>query len=632
MRMSDSSAHLRLAPAEGIRHPNVVYLAKARVEARGDQPAFYVPERGAWRSISWAAWWEDARAAAAGLAHRAGVGPGDRVALMCGVRYEWMVWDLAVSMLGAVVVPIDAAAPTREARGILEHAGCVAAVVEHPDHLRTLSAASGGVECLRVAVYLEPHVDLPPTRGGGRISLEDVHVGGVDVLAAEDLQAGAVEEQGPLGWTESGLETTWSIVYTSGTTGSPRGVVLTHKNLVYEAWAIRNSFAVDHRDVQLAFLPLHHIFARHMLWAAVDSGAQTAFCDDPREVAGALRQVRPTYFGAVPWTFERMRAQVERAVRAEGAVARRQFAWAMEVARRARGMERAGATPSLRHRVEASLADRMVLSPIRERLGARLRFAISGAAPIRVDTLEFFHAIGVLVLEGYGLTETTGATHVNRPNRYRFGTVGGPLPGCEVSLGEDGEVLIRGHHVMRGYFRDAAMTGAALDGEGWLHTGDLGELEGGFLRIVGRKKSIIVTTAGKNISPAPIEQALVREPEIASAVVVGDARPYLAVLIVIDEAQVMARAREAGLGCRGYQDLICHPEVRAWVQAGIDRVNEGRTRAEQLRAFALLPAPLTRERGELTATLKVRRTHVQAIYADLIEATYATASRGAPST
>ena len=277
---------------------------------------------------------------------------------------------------------------------------------------------------------------------------------------------------------------------------------------------------------------------------------------------------------------------------------------------------------SSRYRV----ADRASLEKLRRGLGGRLRFAISGAAPIRVDTLEFFHAAGVLVLEGYGLTETTGATHVNRPNRFRFGTVGLPLPGCEASLADDGEILVRGHHVMRGYMDAPEATAAILDADGWLHTGDLGVLDDGYLSVVGRKKEIIITDGGKNVSPAAIEGSLRARPEIAEAVVVGDRRPCLIALITLDDGVVGPRAEAAKLGCTTYQDLVCNPEIRRWIADAVEVANEGRSRAERVRGFAILPAPLSRERGELTATLKVRRSEVRARYASLIDATYATLS------
>lgn len=605
-------------------------MVKDRVEAHPDSTAFLVREEGQWRTITWRAWWEDALSAARGLNAYATIEAGDRVALMAGTGLPWMVWELAIAMLGAVSVPVDPSAPRREARMIVAHAGCVAAVVEHPDHLRTLSkmGADETEGALRCVVYMRDAVDLPEARGGGRINIDDVHALEADVRsAASVLAAGRSEDDRPLGWGARGLQDAWSIVYTSGTTGAPRGVVLTHKNLVYEAWAVKNSFAVDHRDVQLAFLPMHHIFARHMVWAAVASGASTALCEDPRELKAALTEVRPTYFGAVPWTFERMRTEVERAVEGRGIVARRQFRWAMRVARDLRAREREGRRIPPWLRARHGMAERLVLATIRAGLGGRVRFAISGAAPIRTDTLAFFHALGVLVLEGYGLTESTGATHVNRPNRYAFGAVGVPLPGCEASLAEDGEVLIRGHHVMRGYHEDPAATGRVIDEAGWLHTGDLGALDRGFLTIVGRKKDLIVTAAGKNVSPSPLQRALGDHPLIERAVVLGDGRPHLAALVVLDEIPCMARAKTQGLGCDTYHDLVCHPEVRAWIRAAIDQVNEGRTRAEQLRAFAILPTPLTRERGELTATLKVRRQAIIDAYADLIDAAYETAAQ-----
>lgn len=609
-------------------------MAHERVTRSPHQTAFFRQEGEGWQPVTWEQWWDQARCTARGLATRAEIDRGERIMLMCGPRYEWMVWELAISMLGAVSVPVDASAPVDEVGAVLRHAGCVAAVVEHPEHLRVIASALGpGDHDVRVVTYLEAHVDLASSRGGGRVSLADVPVMSAALLMSSDLEdegseahatADATERAGA--WSTVGLEDNFSIVYTSGTTGTPRGVLLTHKNMVYESWAIKNSFAVDHRDLQVTFLPLHHIFSRHMVWAAVESGAVTGFCSDPGLLPRALEILRPTFFGGVPWTFEKMRSRLEQEVARRGPVARRQFAWGMRLGRRVRAKEREGASVTRWLASRYRIADRVTLRRARQGLGGRLRFAISGAAPIRVDTLEFFHAAGVLVLEGYGLTETTGATHVNRPNRFRFGSVGLPLPGCEASLDEDGEILVRGHHVMAGYFDAPEATAEIIDGEGWLHTGDLGALDAGYLSVVGRKKELIITDGGKNIAPAALERTLRESPGIAEAVMVGDRRPCLIALITLDLDAMLPKAQVAKLGCTSYHELVCHPEVRRWVAAAVETANGGRARAEQLRGFALLPAPLSRERGELTATLKVRRHQVIQRYASLIEATYATSA------
>lgn len=634
-RMSVHPHNFRPRPAEGLRYPNVVFMAHERVTRSPHQTAFYRTEGDGWAPVTWAEWWSDAQRAARGLGTRLRLESGDSVLLMCGPRYEWIVWELAIAMLGAVCVPVDAGAPREELGAALRHAACVAAVVEHPEHLRVLAETfQEGGHRVRAVAYLDPYADLAPARGGGRIGIDDVPtmepwVGLADmVVAAGAAEEGAnSDEHGDDAWSTVGLSDTFSIVYTSGTTGSPRGVSLSHKNMVYESWAIKNSFAVDHRDLHVAFLPLHHIFARHMVWAAVASGAVTGFCRTPAQLPRALEVLRPTFLGGVPWTFEKIRSSVEQDVGRRGTMARRQFAWAMRLARRVRAKEREGARVSRWLRSRYQLAEKTTLGRLREGLGGRVRFAISGAAPIRVDTLEFFHAAGVLILEGYGLTETTGATHVNRPNRFRFGSVGLPLPGCEASLAEDGEILVRGHHVMAGYHDAPEHTEAVLDDNGWLHTGDLGVLDAGFLSVVGRKKELIITDGGKNVAPAPIERTLRELPEIAEAVVVGDRRPCLIALITLDEEVLQGRAQAAKLGCSTYHDLVCHPEVRRGVAAAVDTANEGRTRAEQLRGFALLPAPLSRAEGELTATLKVRRREVIERYAALVDATYETAAR-----
>src|SRR5690606_23082920 len=374
---------------------------------------------------------------------------------------------------------------------------------------------------------------------------------------------------------------------------------------VYEAWAIKNSIAVDRTDEHLMMLPMAHIFARHLLWAAVESGAVTAFAERMSTAPTDMPEVAPTYVGAVPPVDEKLRTGIEDELGRRTRVEQRLIDWSFEVGRRVSVCRQRGhAIPPVlaaKHRA----ADKALFESLRDRFGGKLRFFVSGAAPLGRDTAEFFHALGILILEGYGMTETTGATNVNRPDRFRFGTVGPALPGCEVLIGAEREILVRGHNVMTGYHNLPEETAAAIDSEGWLHTGDVGEISEGFLRITDRLKDLIITAGGKNIAPQKHEGRLQAREGIAHVLVTGDRRPHLVALIGLDEAEMLAIARREGLGCRDYADLARHPRIRELVARHVAERNRGRPSDETLKNFAIPPEPFAAK--FVTPTLMLKR-------------------------
>jgi len=598
-------------PAEGPRHRNVVAMFAARARRSAHQPALRSKDGGVWRTMSWAQWEEASRSLAAGLL-RLGIARGERVGLLSRTRREWVLADLAIAMAGAVSVPVYPSLAPDQAQAILVDSGAVALVVEDAEALAALAAAKarGELPALRLAIAMEP----TPVGSGlpvhawaellGRAPTPE-EAGRLDALA-EDL----------------GPDDELTYVYTSGATGEPKGAVLCHRNLVYEAWALKNVVPLDHTDEQLLVLPLAHIFARHLLWATVEQGAVSAFAEREDRIYANFMEIAPTFVAAVPRMYEKAYAKVLYDASMRGGLAKAVLERALEVGRRASHLRQRGEPLPTTLALQLSLADR-VLRRIREPFGGRIRFFVSGGAPLPREVAELFHAVGLLVLEGYGLSETTGATHVNRPERYRFGTVGPALPGCEVRLAEDGEVLVRGPNVMVRYHGRPEDTAAAFDPDGWLRTGDLGEIHDGFLRITDRKKDLLKTSTGKYVAPLMVEKRLQLGEGIAHATVCGDARPFVVALLSLDEEVMLARSDREGLGCHGYADLAAHPRIRQICQAHIDAVNAGLSRHERVRAFHIVPQPFSEATGELTPTRKVRRPVVLARYAATLESLYA---------
>ncbi|MCX4244548.1 AMP-dependent synthetase/ligase [Paraliomyxa miuraensis] len=601
-------------PAEGLLHRNVVAMHAARVRRSAHQPALRYKVGGVWRTMSWAQW-EDAASALAASLLRLGIARGDRVAILSRTRREWVVADLAIAMAGAVSVPVYPSLAPDQAQAILADSGAVAVVLEEALGLEIIvqAHARGELSSLRTAIVIE---DTGSSSPDGPLA---VHAWDAAIATppspelAERLQALA---------TAIGPDDEMTYVYTSGATGEPKGAVLCHRNLVYEAWAIKNVVPVGHMDEQLLVLPLAHIFARHLLWAAVEQGAVSAFAEREDRVMANFIEIAPTFVAAVPRMYERAYARIVHDASARGGVGRAVLERALEIGRRASQLRQRGEALPTSLALQLSLADR-VLRRIRDQFGGRIRFFVSGGAPLSREVAELFHAVGLLILEGYGLSESTGATHVNRPDRFRFGTVGPALPGCETRLAEDGEVLLRGHNVMLRYHGRPQETAEVLDDQGWLHTGDIGELQDGFLRITDRKKDLLKTSAGKYVAPLMLEKRLRLHEGIAHATVCGDARPFVVALLSLDEEAMLARSDREGLGCHGYADLAVHPRIRQIVQAHVDEVNASLSRHERIRGLHVVPRPYAEETGELTPTRKVKRGVVLQRYAAAIEALYA---------
>ncbi|MEK7330618.1 MAG: long-chain fatty acid--CoA ligase [Candidatus Eisenbacteria bacterium] len=543
-----------------------------------------------------------------------GIERGDRVALHSETRYEWAVTDLAILGIGAVTVPIYPTLTAAQCRALFEDCEAKVLVVSSIAQLEKVRAASAGLGFVRALVCMDP---LPPVGPPGEHALHALLEHGAALRQAEPgaFRAAAAAVR------PDDLAT---IIYTSGTTGEPKGAMLTHGNIASNVAAALQVLRFESTDRCLSFLPLCHIFERMAgFYAMLACGAGIAYAQSLEKVAADALEVRPTIVVGVPRFYEKVYARVLEGAIAHPAPIRALFFWGLDRGRAMARAHYAWRRPSPLAALQAQLADRLVLSKIRARLGGRLRFCVSGSAPLSPRVMEFFYAIGIPIIEGYGLTETSPVICTNPFGREKPGSVGPPIPGVEVRIGKDGEILTRGPHVMRGYHRNETATREALR-DGWFHTGDIGHLDAdGYLVITDRLKDLLVLAAGKKVAPQPLEAKLKTSPWVGEAVLLGDRRPYVVCLIVPNFVTLEAEAKTRGWACASRRELIARPDVQALYQAEIDRLNTDLAPFEQIKRFALLDRELSQEAGELTPTLKLKRRVITESFAPIIEELYA---------
>jgi long-chain acyl-CoA synthetase len=564
-----------------------------------------------WREISTTEFVSTVRDLALGLA-TLGVGKGDRVALLSENRPEWIAFDQAILGLGAVVVPLYPSLLADQVRYILDHSRARILILSTPAQLAKVGPVLSSLPALERVVVIDAPEALPPSTIGWTRLLRD---GAAARAATPDAFEHARRVVAP--------DDLASILYTSGTTGEPKGVMLTHSNFASNVDSTLSIIPFTGTDVALSFLPLSHAFERIVEFAYLTVGACIAYAESIEAVPRNLLEIEPTVVASVPRLFEKMHEKVMEKVRASAPHRRALFAAAMAVGRsRARALAN-GRHPSLPVRLLHAPSERLVLSPLRRKLfGSRIRFVISGGAPLGEEIAWFLFAAGIPVMEGYGLTETSPVVAVNRPDRHRVGTVGPVIPGVEVRIAPDGEVLVRGPNVMRGYYRDEGATRETME-DGWFRTGDVGAMDAdGFLRITDRKKELLKTSGGKMVAPQPIEGLLKADPAIAQAVLVGDRKKFVAALIVPDFGWLAEQAGRLGIRDAGPPELIRDPRILEIYRGVVERRMEGLPPFERVKRFRLLPRELTQEAGELTPTLKVRRRVVEQRFADLIASMY----------
>jgi long-chain acyl-CoA synthetase len=544
-----------------------------------------------------------------------GVKTGDRVALISESRPEWLLSDLAILTGGAVTVPIYPTLSAAQARYILQDSGARLAIVSTRLQLDKVQEVRHLLPDLAAVVVMDSAAAAGSTTV---LSLDDVEQRGHARMTSE-WGAGKAFRDAARTVRPEDLAT---IIYTSGTTGEPKGVMLTHANLVANLRGAAPSLDLSQEDVALSFLPLSHAFERMVAFIYLFSGVSIVFAESFDTVARDLLQVRPTVLTGVPRVYEKLNARIVEVGHATPGVKGKIFHWAIQAGMARSGAVLRGRSPGPITQLKAAVADRLVFSTIREKLGGRLRFAASGSAPLAANILEFFFAIGIPVIEGYGLTETAPILTFNPQNAPRVGTVGKAIPGVELRIAPDGEILARGPNVMQGYFNKPEATAAVLE-EGWFHTGDIGQLDAdGYLTITDRKKDLLVTSGGKKIAPQPIEAVLKRSPLVSEAVILGDRRKYAAALIVPEFAALERRLKDLGRPPAPRDQLIRRPDVVALYQEIVDALNRELSQFERIKRIALLPSEFSVESGELTPTLKVKRKVVEQKWQDRIEELY----------
>jgi long-chain acyl-CoA synthetase len=588
----------------GTKSATIADLLPRSAETYGDAPAIRYKDDGGWVSRSFREVEETVRPLALGLVDL-GVEKGDKVSILGNTRPEWTYFDFAALSIGAVVVPIYQTNSPEECQYVLENSDAKVLVVEDDEQLEKVRQVRDQLPMLEQVIRMTGSSD-------DAISLDD--------LAARGRGDAAEWEKR---WSAVTRDDVCTFIYTSGTTGPPKGCVITHGNYRSMLDMVNETSVIEGEDVTYLYLPLAHSFALLIQLGSFDLGATLAYWErDPLKILPNLAELKPTYFPSVPRIFEKIYTAATSGMEKEGGLKKAIFDWAIKVGGRMRDTERAGRSPGFLLRKQYEFADKRVLSKIRGLFGGRLRLAVSGAAPINPDILRFFDSAGVLVLEGWGMTETSTAATISSPEDFKIGTIGKPFPGCEIRIADDGEILVKGPNVFQGYYKNDEATRETIV-DGWLHTGDIGSIDDdGFIRITGRKKDIIITAGGKNITPANLENEIKQHPLVSQCVVVGDRQPYLVALITLDPEEVVAYAKEHGLPEDPVQ-LSANPEIRKSIEDHVDSINEKFARVEQIKKIAILPHDLSQESGELTPTLKVKRAVVAEKHAPEIEKLYA---------
>jgi long-chain acyl-CoA synthetase len=579
---------------------SVVDHAVENAEKHPSRIALSVPRGDAWVGVTSQEFLDQVRAVAKGIIAN-GVDAGERIGVMSRTRYEWTVVDYAIWYAGCVSVPVYETSSAEQIQWMLSDSGAVAVFVESEKNRRTYDEVADQIPtCTRTWVFEDGALE-ELAREGERISDADLEARRA-TLTPESLA---------------------TIIYTSGTTGRPKGCMLTHGNLMFEidqvVWGLPDVFLAPNSST-LLFLPIAHVFGRLIQLGCIRGGVRLGHSADIKQLLPGLASFQPTFLLAVPRVFEKVYNSAQQKAQAAGKG--HIFDTAANVAiEYSESLDHGG--PSLMLKVKHALFDKLVYVKLRHAMGGKMTWAVSGGAPLGARLGHFFRGIGVTILEGYGLTETSAASTVNRPKALRIGTVGQPMPGARAKIAPDGEILLGGGQIFVGYWNNPTATAEVLEPDGWFHSGDIGEIDDdGFVRITGRKKELIVTAAGKNVAPAVLEDRLRAHWLVSQCMVVGDAKPFIAALVTIDPESFPAWAAQQNKGDVTVADMVNDPELNATIQAAVDEANKAVSHAEAIKKFAILPVDWTEEGGQMTPSLKLKRSVVMQEFADEVEQLY----------
>jgi long-chain acyl-CoA synthetase len=593
------------------RAPSVARMFLDRVAATPHAEAFRYPHDDGWESVTWQQVGERVRHIAAGLISL-GIDPEDRVALASSTRYEWVLVDFAIMCAGAATTTVYPTTMGADVAYIIANSGSRVVVAEDQTQVVKLLEHRTELPDVSKVVIIDGKGD-----GDWVITLYELEQLGKQLLADSP---NAIEER----VATIGPDQLASLIYTSGTTGRPKGVRLTHGAWTYTAAAIGALNILGPDDLNFLWLPLAHAFGKVMLALPLQIGFPTAIDGRVERIVDNLAALRPTIMGAAPRIFEKAHARIEGMVAEQGRLTKKMFDLAIGIGMRVSEARQAGKKPSLASSLAYKVADRLVFSTIRERFGGRMRFFVSAAAALDRDVAQWFDAVGIIVLEGYGLTETAAASFINRPNAYRFGTVGWPFPATEAKIADDGEILLRGPGVMTAYHDLPDATAEALDEDGWFHTGDVGEIDAdGYLRITDRKKDMFKTSQGKYVAPSAIDAKFKGLcPYVSELLAYGEAKPYCVALVSLDNEAITDWAGKHGLEGNSFAEIARDGKTQELIAGYIDELNLELNRWEQIKRFTIVDRELSIEAGDLTPSMKLRRKVVVEKFADRLSALY----------
>lgn len=589
---------------------NLLQVFAETVQKQGGSPCFRYKGGGRWHTLSWNEVYQKVLDLAGGL-KKLGIKKGDRVSIFAQTRYEWTLADLAILSCGAVTVPIYQSNLPDQAAYIIRNSGTRLAFVEDAAQLKKIDEVRHHLPMLSQIVLFDD--GKTAKKEEGIYSLEEIMLlGGEEGRKIFEEMKNTLDEEADA-----------SFVYTSGTTGPPKGAVLTHGNFLAELNALVAVFDFEPHYESLIFLPLAHILARVVQFAQLQRGFIQCYAESIDKLMDDVRDVRPHLMASVPRIFEKIHTRVMQGVEASSGLKKKIFRWALNVGQRRAALVTAKKPAPLMLRLQWQVAFRLVFSKLHQKLGGRIQFFISGGAPLSAEIADFFHTAGFVILEGYGLTETTAAVTCNTFRDFKIGTVGKPLSGVEIKIAGDGEILTRGGVVFKGYYQRPEETAEVLNSNGWFHTGDIGVIdEEGFLKITDRKKDIIVTAAGKNIAPQNIENLLKTDPLISQVMVHGDRRKYLSALITLDKNEVIRYAESNRIPFQDYADLVKNAKVYNLLKQRVEEKNRHLAQYESIKKFAILKDDFSVETGELTPTLKVKRKFTSEKYREILDGLY----------